>query len=38
MQGLGFQDADSWDDIPVPSNWECMGYGEAIYTNFQYPV
>lgn len=27
----------SWDDIPVPSNWELEGYGTAIYTNVIYP-
>jgi beta-galactosidase len=27
----------SWTKINVPSNWECEGFGQAIYTNFQYP-
>ena len=26
-----------WAKITVPSNWECEGFGQAIYTNFQYP-
>ena len=25
-------DVSSWDDIPVPSNWEMKGYGIPIYT------
>ena len=28
---------DSWDVIPVPSNWEMHGYGTPIYTNITYP-
>ncbi|MFX1408629.1 MAG: glycoside hydrolase family 2 TIM barrel-domain containing protein [Promethearchaeota archaeon] len=28
---------DQWDKIPVPSNWEMLGYGKPIYTNIQYP-
>ena len=28
---------ESWDEIPVPSNWQCKGYDRPIYTNFQYP-
>jgi beta-galactosidase len=31
-----FDDA-AWDLIPVPSNWEIMGYGVPIYTNIPYP-
>ncbi len=27
---------DSWDDIPVPSNWELEGYGIPIYVNQPY--
>ena len=27
----------SWTTISVPSNWECEGFGQAVYTNFQYP-
>lgn len=30
-------DASSWDEIPVPSNWEYLGYNKPIYTNIQYP-
>ena len=26
-----------WDEIPVPSNWEMLGYGTPIYTNITYP-
>jgi len=29
--------ASSWDEIPVPSNWEVVGYDYPIYTNVQYP-
>ena len=32
----GFDDTD-WDDIEVPGNWQLQGYGQAIYTNVQYP-
>tara|TARA_R110002049_G_scaffold45604_2_gene132936 strand:+ start:50433 stop:53609 length:3177 start_codon:yes stop_codon:yes gene_type:complete len=28
---------DSWDEIPVPANWELEGYGIPIYTNIPYP-
>lgn len=28
---------DSWDEIPVPSNWQLHGYGKPIYTNVNYP-
>jgi len=30
-------DATSWDDIPVPGNWQMHGYGTPIYTNINYP-
>jgi beta-galactosidase/beta-glucuronidase len=30
-------DVSSWDEIPVPSNWEMQGYGTPIYTNVTYP-
>lgn len=30
-------DASGWDEIPVPSNWEMLGYGTPIYTNITYP-
>ncbi len=26
-----------WAEIPVPSNWEMLGYGTPIYTNITYP-
>ena len=32
----GFDD-EGWSKIRVPSSWECEGYGQAVYTNFQYP-
>jgi len=30
-------DASTWDNIPVPSNWERHGYGYPIYVNVPYP-
>ncbi len=30
-------DVTSWDEIPVPSNWQMLGYGRPIYTNVRYP-
>ena len=30
-------DVSDWDEIPVPSNWEIIGYGVPIYTNVSYP-
>ena len=30
-------DDSQWDEIPVPSNWEMLGYGTPIYTNVTYP-
>lgn len=30
-------DQSSWEDIPVPGNWELYGYGFANYTNATYP-
>lgn len=30
-------DARSWDDIPVPSNWEMQGYDRPLYCNVEYP-
>lgn len=30
-------DVASWEEIPVPSNWEMLGYGTPIYTNVVYP-
>lgn len=31
-----FDDSD-WARIPVPSNWQCLGFDRPIYTNIQYP-
>lgn len=28
---------EDWDLIPVPSNWQLKGYGQAIYTNQVHP-
>jgi beta-galactosidase len=30
-------DVTTWDDIPVPSNWEILGYDVPIYTDVAYP-
>ncbi|MGN1265236.1 MAG: glycoside hydrolase family 2 TIM barrel-domain containing protein [Muribaculaceae bacterium] len=30
-------DVSAWDEIPVPSSWEMLGYGTPIYTNSEYP-
>ena len=30
-------DDSRWDEIPVPSNWEMLGYGTPIYSNVTYP-
>jgi beta-galactosidase len=30
-------DSSSWDVIPVPSNWEMLGYDKPIYCNVEYP-
>ncbi|ESP87082.1 glycoside hydrolase family 2 TIM barrel-domain containing protein [Candidatus Halobonum tyrrellensis] len=30
-------DADGWDSIRVPSNWQTEGYGHPHYTNVVYP-
>lgn len=30
-------DASGWDTIPVPSNWEMLGYDHPIYANVEYP-
>lgn len=27
----------AWDTIPVPSNWEMLGYDKPIYCNVEYP-
>ncbi len=31
-----YDDSD-WETIPVPSQWQLLGYGQAIYTNYIYP-
>lgn len=28
---------DSWNEIPVPSNWQMHGYGTPVYSNANYP-
>ena len=30
-------DVSTWDQIPVPSNWQMHGYGIPIYLNVPYP-
>lgn len=30
-------DVTKWDKIPVPSNWEMLGYDRPIYANVEYP-
>ena len=30
-------DFSNWDTIPVPSNWEMLGYDQPIYCNVEYP-
>jgi beta-galactosidase len=30
-------DVSTWDNIPVPANWEVVGYDYPIYTNVKYP-
>ncbi|MBS7607038.1 beta-galactosidase, partial [Candidatus Bathyarchaeota archaeon] len=34
--GLEYAD-DEWDTIPVPSNWQMLGYDKPIYVNVRYP-
>lgn len=29
-------DVTAWDEITVPGNWECQGYGTRIYVNERY--
>lgn len=36
FEQAGYDDGD-WDKIPVPSNWEVEGYGQAIYLDERYP-
>jgi beta-galactosidase/beta-glucuronidase len=30
-------DDNKWDSIPVPSNWQMLGYDKPIYVNVRYP-
>lgn len=30
-------DVSGWDNVPVPSNWEILGYDVPIYTDVAYP-
>ncbi|MBQ9226685.1 MAG: DUF4981 domain-containing protein [Fibrobacter sp.] len=30
-------DVSKWDEIPVPSSWQILGYDHPIYTNVVYP-
>lgn len=30
-------DVSQWDTIPVPSNWEMLGYDKPLYCNVEYP-
>lgn len=30
-------DSSGWDEIPVPSSWQMLGYDYPIYANVQYP-
>ena len=30
-------DVSSWDELPVPANWQMHGYDYPIYTNIKYP-
>ncbi|RKQ38750.1 beta-galactosidase [Enterobacter sp. R1(2018)] len=32
------QDLYGADDVPVPSNWQMLGYDAPIYTNVTYPI
>ena len=36
FEAADFDDAE-WDDIPVPSNWQMLGYGKPNYSNIAYP-
>ncbi|HLP76955.1 MAG TPA: glycoside hydrolase family 2, partial [Candidatus Paceibacterota bacterium] len=31
-------DVSGWKDIPVPSNWQVLGYGTPYYRNFGYTI
>ncbi|MBN1853345.1 MAG: DUF4981 domain-containing protein [Pirellulales bacterium] len=30
-------ECSDWDEIPVPSNWQVLGYGVPLYSNVPYP-
>ncbi|WEG11738.1 glycoside hydrolase family 2 TIM barrel-domain containing protein [Pullulanibacillus sp. KACC 23026] len=30
-------DTSNWDSIPVPSNWQMLGYGIPLYSSSKYP-
>jgi beta-galactosidase len=30
-------DVTGWDEITVPGNWQCQGYGTPVYSNIPYP-
>jgi beta-galactosidase len=36
FEAVAFDDS-SWQEIPVPSNWQLHGYGVPAYTNITYP-
>jgi beta-galactosidase len=36
FEGTDYDDS-TWEQIPVPSNWELQGYGTPVYTNILYP-
>jgi len=36
FQNIDFDDSD-WDTIPVPANWEVVGYDHPIYLDERYP-
>lgn len=36
FEAESFDDA-TWKEIPIPSNWQMLGYGTPLYTNIIYP-
>jgi len=36
FQNINFDDSD-WTNIPVPANWEVVGFGNPIYLDERYP-
>ena len=36
QEGFETDSADGWDEIPVPSNWQMLGYGKPKYINTRY--